>query len=546
LEDTYGIYDPMKEEHLVKSPLLLKWRSDFLKSKWITEDNDPNAMNNLPILDPDIVSSKEVLSPQDPDPNKDWQKKLATNATLVNQIFDMFKRIVNDGDDQAIQKVKNMLKIAYSVPYSKADRKDLINLIKPALTSADFKVLLNENVSSISDYAESIKECFKLYEIGQNNSIEVGWTTLTILPQPTTTLTPVADSSISMDVGQTVVLNGSKSRGPITRHQWISTGTYQVPSQPNPNNWSDQFIATQDMVDKDIRFKLKLSDAQGNFVNAANETTVTVRKDPTNILFPVADTSISMDIGQIIVLNGSKSRGPITRYEWIRVDNSPIPITLQPNPNNWSNQFIATQDMVGKDIRFRLRVFDGQKKIDDRLRQLYIKKMELVFLYNIIKTAESRKLLYPEEWNQVCHLLTQIIKIRILFGIWKKTESDNNLYLSPEIFSFSSVSPTIYPWRYDQDHRIYLENKLSSRIKESLAIQESINSSIQNVESIVLSNLKDSIFSVFTNGKSKSDAMDMLSSYHLLDFNEQSSIYLTRIEQAIFTLQSLYNEIRTN
>ena len=87
--------------------------------------------------------------------------------------------------------------------------------------------------------------------------------------------------------------------------------------------------------------------------------------DPTKEVDAEAEALIITKVGQTVVLNGSKSKGPIIKAEWMREDNSGIPIILEPSMQNWSSKFVATKEMVNKDIKYRLRVFDAKGNHND-------------------------------------------------------------------------------------------------------------------------------------------------------------------------------------
>jgi calcineurin-like phosphoesterase family protein len=79
-----------------------------------------------------------------------------------------------------------------------------------------------------------------------------------------------------------------------------------------------------------------------------------------------AEALIIAKVGETIVLKDKGSKGPITRHEWLKETADAQAITLIPDSSvRFGAKFVATDAMVNKDIKFRLRVFDANNKSND-------------------------------------------------------------------------------------------------------------------------------------------------------------------------------------
>lgn len=162
-------------------------------------------------------------------------------------------------------------------------------------------------------------------------------------------------------IGQTVTLDGTLSTG-ASGFKWekVSGDTVTLTGSDTPTSTFKVPDTKNDFV-----FKLTV-------VNEALETseaTVTVKNnipDPEKI-DAEAELLIFKNVGEVVELDGSRSTGPITNFEWKREDNSGLVIVLEPvtNGKKYSMKFTATQEMVGKDIKFRLRVFNAAGAFND-------------------------------------------------------------------------------------------------------------------------------------------------------------------------------------
>ena len=157
---------------------------------------------------------------------------------------------------------------------------------------------------------------------------------------------------------QQVTLNSINSTGTNITRKWSITDQLVI---SNPTGVITTFnIGTKRTVD----VTLLVTDING--LTSTKTLTITNSSIPSTELDAEAEALILAKVGETILLKDNGSKGAITRHEWLKETPDAQAIQLIADSSaKFGAKFIATSDMVNKDIRFKLRVFDAQNNFND-------------------------------------------------------------------------------------------------------------------------------------------------------------------------------------
>jgi K319-like protein/PKD domain-containing protein/6-bladed beta-propeller protein/calcineurin-like phosphoesterase family protein/NHL repeat-containing protein len=157
---------------------------------------------------------------------------------------------------------------------------------------------------------------------------------------------------------QQVTLNSMNSTGTNITRKWSITDQLVI---SNPTGTITTFnIGTKRSVD----VTLLVTDSNG--LTATKTVTIVNSSIPSTELDAEAEALILAKVGETVLLKDNGSKGAITRHEWLKETPDAQAIQLIADSSaKFGAKFLATSDMVNKDIKFKLRVFDAQNNFND-------------------------------------------------------------------------------------------------------------------------------------------------------------------------------------
>jgi hypothetical protein len=173
-------------------------------------------------------------------------------------------------------------------------------------------------------------------------------------------------------------------------------------------------------------------------------------------------------------------------------------------------------------------------------RQMFRRVMGYLGRGNVVLTATER--------DDLSHLLTQLWKVRIRYPAWKQEEAALISRLWPTLTTPGGWLPGSYkrdflPWRGNAQQRADLEARLAGRLRSWAAIQEGQERAVAEAQRIALPLLRDGLLGI-ADLPFGSSLMDDLTERWLVDFAATSATFVTPVEQATLSLQTLINGIR--
>ena len=165
-------------------------------------------------------------------------------------------------------------------------------------------------------------------------------------------------------------------------------------------------------------------------------------------------------------------------------------------------------------------------------------------LLRIRKLAETGVVL-DLEWAELYDILVQVRKQREL-AAWTEEEMNKNLTLEPNFFTVRSTRPKLISWRSSWRARRNWEKKLDARIKQRKATLQAYQAAIDVTEEAVLPLLRDALIdTIDRQGYPDMDLADWLTQRLSISFKYSGDQKLTRLEQAVETLQDILFALRT-
>ncbi|MGN6645027.1 MAG: neuraminidase-like domain-containing protein [Cytophaga sp.] len=192
--------------------------------------------------------------------------------------------------------------------------------------------------------------------------------------------------------------------------------------------------------------------------------------------------------------------------------------------------------------------------IADKLDQLNIDQEMLDFLLNIRSLADTDPDgILEEEWSEVYSILVQANKER-QFSTWFEEEIAAGVFLTPDFFIRSAYSNQTF-FTEDQQHivrRRMPDNAVSNwqsilqgRTDQEKAIYDTMMDIVHDTEETYIKDLRDAlVLATDVAGDTLSEKAKAISDRLLIDAENNCCQKVTRISQAIETLQGIFFSIR--
>ncbi|MFV2055919.1 MAG: LamG-like jellyroll fold domain-containing protein [Thiohalomonadales bacterium] len=190
---------------------------------------------------------------------------------------------------------------------------------------------------------------------------------------------------------------------------------------------------------------------------------------------------------------------------------------------------LALEYAAGEDIKPRLNDF-----------QLYLQPF---FLLLRVRRLAATNIVLDAEWENVYAILVQVEKQRV-FSDWIQQES--SLILGPNHFKRRDSVVDLPPWRATWRKRRNWEKTLDARISQRLALKQALKSAIDATEASTMPLLRDTFISAIDRqGYPEVDVADWLTQRLSISFKYSGDQKISRLEQAIETLQDVLFSLRT-
>ena len=201
------------------------------------------------------------------------------------------------------------------------------------------------------------------------------------------------------------------------------------------------------------------------------------------------------------------------------------------------------EDGIADIILIIYRDFHNGDDIEPLLFRLGLTASEFVGLANIALSVNGEVL--PEEWTALCDILVQVLKRR-LFLDWAREENDLGVTLGPQFFTQSTTRPAVNQWRAGARRRRVWEKKRDARFKQYESLEQTHQALIADTEATVLPMLRDTLISMINpGGVPNAEIADWLTQRLSISFRYDGGQRLSRLEQAVETLQDALQALRT-
>jgi hypothetical protein len=187
--------------------------------------------------------------------------------------------------------------------------------------------------------------------------------------------------------------------------------------------------------------------------------------------------------------------------------------------------------------------------IEGRLSAMQLTLPAFVRLMKLRRLSDAGALM-DLEIDDVASILAQVEKVRS-FADWRKEEQEAELVLGPDFFRLPTDQETFVPpevspeWRVGADSRRLWQDTLQARIDQRKSLRQALLSVIDASEEETLPLLRDGLVQAMAKLSPLFDA-DALSRQLLVDVKTSGFQKITRVEQAIQTLQNLLIDLRTS
>lgn len=186
--------------------------------------------------------------------------------------------------------------------------------------------------------------------------------------------------------------------------------------------------------------------------------------------------------------------------------------------------------------------------IEPQLKQMYLEPagfLYLVQIHELLKTGEEP---IADEWDQTFGILVQVQKLRDSYGVWRAQEVEKAIALGPDDFQQSvSTLPDLPAWRVTPKARQEWELRLSARIDQDRALLQQLKTLVDSAETVALPVLRDHLLTLVGQaanlGPDKDTAEDLTAEL-FIDLKANASQKLSRVEQAVETLQGILFALR--
>lgn len=187
--------------------------------------------------------------------------------------------------------------------------------------------------------------------------------------------------------------------------------------------------------------------------------------------------------------------------------------------------------------------------IEPEIHSMRLELAPFLYLLNINRMLSNAVVLLNDEWEQVCSILVQAVKLRELYETWRAVEVDQTLRLGPDDFKLPEAdAPVNLPvWRATQAARQSWLARLAARFDQSAALEEELRAMVDAAEAQALPSLRDNLIQLIraaVNHGEGIDTADKLTAELLIDFKSARDLKTNRVEQAVETLQSILFAVR--
>lgn len=194
------------------------------------------------------------------------------------------------------------------------------------------------------------------------------------------------------------------------------------------------------------------------------------------------------------------------------------------------------------------------ESIAGRLDQLNLNYQSLQFLVSIITVSQNDPAsILDSEWQEVFEILAQAQKL-YAYSAWHTDEKMAAITLSQDFFKPREKDLSIFPideessnsrWLYNRQKRRQWERKLGSRIEQEETVAAGIQQVVDETGDQCLHLLRDGIIQALAKtGESLADAGKRLGDQLIIDLKEGCCRKITRLGQAIESLQLLLWQLR--
>ena len=186
--------------------------------------------------------------------------------------------------------------------------------------------------------------------------------------------------------------------------------------------------------------------------------------------------------------------------------------------------------------------------IEPQLAQKQLTLVAFVHLMDLRKLATIATLLLAE-WDDVYSILTQVQKRRS-FLAWRFEENASHIVLGPDCFRIpdpgqTNVPPAVAPeWRVTAQARQIWQDTLKARINQQEGLKQGLRSVVEATEEATLPLLRDALVKAVGTLKTPPDDAASLSQKLQIDIQTSGYQKITRINQAIQTLQDILIDLR--
>lgn len=222
----------------------------------------------------------------------------------------------------------------------------------------------------------------------------------------------------------------------------------------------------------------------------------------------------------------------------------------------WLNS--QTMHLMGINLGDLQRLYndrDAGVDISSRLEQLYLSNPAFSYLLRIGTLVDGGQNVLDSEWEEVYAILTQVEKRLFFYAEWRNTERQDGILLSPEFFRIPESPPLQIPfpeppqlpmWRASRRARRDWVDMLEARIDQQRAIRNAIQEANSDVEEEMLPKLRDALIDASdAQGTTRQQKAKRLADRLLIDMQADGCHFVTRVSQAIETMQLFLWSIRT-
>jgi hypothetical protein len=192
--------------------------------------------------------------------------------------------------------------------------------------------------------------------------------------------------------------------------------------------------------------------------------------------------------------------------------------------------------------------------IEPQLTQKQLPLRPFVHLISLRKLAAAGTIL-ASEWDDVYSILVQVEKLGS-FAFWRSEEQEHKVVLGPDSFRLPNAGEAFMPpavppeWRMTAQARQTWQDTLKARINQQEALKQALLSVVDAAEEDTLPLLRDALVTAIgtlqtPSSSAKESAEDRLTRMLLIDIKSSGYQKITRIHQAIQTLQGVLIALRT-